>query len=206
MPAISRDYTNWTKYKALTDTQKKIVIENMPLVHEVYKNHISIKIKRSRFKSEDLIQVGAVVLMRCVQQFNNELGYKFSTYAYNSIKNKMLNFVMRYSKSYIVPVNFKLSDYDKLPPEVSADAFSFGDLYGSYFDNSYLAVEFFNDFCLEHDYTKTYDKKYNYPEILEMYIQGFTATDIGKQIGVVPSTAASIVNSIKEYINNYVKN
>jgi len=66
----------------LTDTQKQLVEENMGLV--------SFVAKMLGIYDKDVLQEGYMALMKCVQNYKENLGFQFSTYAISNIKWVML--------------------------------------------------------------------------------------------------------------------
>ena len=62
---------------------------NLRLVSNVAKRYLPHTTRTSNFGHEDLLQVGAIGLMRAVEKFDPAKGYKFSTYSYWWIQQGM---------------------------------------------------------------------------------------------------------------------
>lgn len=70
--------------------------ENMPLVGFVLQKHFKQYLGSSCH--EDLMQEGYLALWRSCQKFDEDLGYQFSSYATNSIRYAMLNYLRKENK------------------------------------------------------------------------------------------------------------
>lgn len=62
---------------------EQMVEENIGLVHHIVGKHFNHLI--GTWDYDDLVQEGLISLVRCIEGFNEDKGYKFSTYAYSSI-------------------------------------------------------------------------------------------------------------------------
>jgi RNA polymerase primary sigma factor len=69
----------------LTEEQRRITSENMGLVYSVFNKTFS----EYKDRKDDLIQAGAIGLMRASQKFDPSMGNKFSTYAMWWIMSRM---------------------------------------------------------------------------------------------------------------------
>lgn len=65
--------------------------KHMGLVHDVYKK----KFKQYWYLKDDLCQEGFIALFLACKNFNENKGNKFSTYAFRSIYNNMLAYLLR---------------------------------------------------------------------------------------------------------------
>ena len=63
---------------------------------------------------QDIIQEGMLALIRAVDKFKPEQGYKFTTYAYHTIHGQIINMLERSEKRAPVPVpdEYLQADYD----------------------------------------------------------------------------------------------
>lgn len=66
----------------IIDTRNLIITSNLRLVISIAKTYMRF------FDFDMLVSDGNLTLIRCVNNFNVQLGYKFSTYAVNAIKNQ----------------------------------------------------------------------------------------------------------------------
>jgi len=97
---------------------KKLFIEkNLRLVVYVAKRYSSNKIPFL-----DLIQEGNMGLMVAVNHFDEEMGYKFSTYAYHWIKQYISRAIMKKERNISVPFHFleKINLYKRVKINLEA--------------------------------------------------------------------------------------
>ena len=101
-----------TNEKALTRTtfrgikaRKELVIKNRRLVMDCVKKYRY----RSQSDFDDIYQCGTIGLNRAIDKFDLSKGYKFSTYAYNWIRNHASQCADTVSKSIKVPSNVRES-------------------------------------------------------------------------------------------------
>lgn len=73
----------------------KIIIQNIKLV--IYE--INKKFNNVEYDKEDLISIGIIGLIKAINTFNIEKGYKFSTYATKCIDNEILIVLKRNKKN-----------------------------------------------------------------------------------------------------------
>jgi len=83
------------------EARKKLVLKNLRLVI-----HIAKKYRNQGVNFEDLIQYGIIGLMETVDKFDRSKGYKFSTYAYYWIRQKILRAINNYSRTIRRPAQF----------------------------------------------------------------------------------------------------
>lgn len=71
--------------------------ENMPLVGFIFQKHFK-SCEHTQYH-DDMMQEGYIALWRCCCQFNESLGFQFSTYAGNSIRHAMQSYLMKEAKA-----------------------------------------------------------------------------------------------------------
>lgn len=185
--------------KPLTKDERKMLYENWDsesyLVLAERNMRFAIKCANSFFNTgiedEDLISLAFVGLLKASKKFKPELGYEFLTYAKLVIKTEILQEVRR-RKQHPYP-DISLNDV---------------------FDNNegeYERGEKIPDkFCLE-DKLFCADLKYEIKKILEeknelkrnviqMFLQGKTQSDIGNKMGISQSYASRILREFKNEI------
>lgn len=72
----------------------ELVNKHYGLIHHCLKNVIYCP---SGYSNEDLVQEGALALMRAIQKYDPDKGIRFSTYACTAIKNQ-INYLFRRSR------------------------------------------------------------------------------------------------------------
>ena len=83
------------------EAKSKLVAANLRLVVMAAKRYIG----RSPLTFEDLIQEGNIGLMRAVDTFDPERGWRFSTYAMHWIKQAISRAILNQSKTIRIPVH-----------------------------------------------------------------------------------------------------
>lgn len=101
------------------DEQAKtqLIEENMPLVKSIIKRY-----KNPRLEYDDLLQLGALGLIKAIMNFNPDFGVRFSTYAVPMIAGEVKRFirddgaikVSRAVKTLAININAFIFEYKKL--------------------------------------------------------------------------------------------
>lgn len=91
--------------------RNQLVTSNLRLVV-----NIANKVARNRGEVLDMIQAGNVGLINAANTFNPDLGYQFSTYAYRSIRNEILEFMNEFPSEH--PIRIPESKYRKVIGQV----------------------------------------------------------------------------------------
>lgn len=86
--------------RAIDIQKEKMIKANLKLVVSIAKKYIN-----TGLRIEDLIQEGNLGLMRAVDKFNFRMGYKFSTYATNWIRQAITNALAETSRTIRQPVH-----------------------------------------------------------------------------------------------------
>lgn len=79
-----------------------IIMENMGLVKMVVNKHASRIQNNPSIDKEDLVNIGAIGLMKAYERFNPDLGNQFSTYAVPMIEGE----IRRYFRDNLEPIKF----------------------------------------------------------------------------------------------------
>ena len=120
MPAISADYSKAIKENPLLTKRQEIELSRKikqgdeaarkKLIESNYRLVISIakKYHRKDLDFEDLLQESSIGLLKAVNKFDPELGYKFSTYACWWIKQAALQYINENSTNIKVPTHSRL--------------------------------------------------------------------------------------------------
>lgn len=97
--------------------KSKLVSSNLRLVVMAAKHYSA----RTSISFEDLIQEGNFGLMRAVDTFNPELGWRFSTYAMNWIKQAISRAILNSSRTIRIPIHMLelQSKYNKAQRELA---------------------------------------------------------------------------------------
>jgi len=130
MAAISADYSRIIKENPLLTKRQEIELSRRikkgdeaarkKLVESNYRLVISIakKYHRKDLDFEDLLQESSIGLLKAVNKFDPELGYKFSTYACWWIKQAALQYINENSTNIKVPTHSRLLNA-KIKKEIS---------------------------------------------------------------------------------------
>lgn len=96
-------YLSKKAQKGDLDARKKLIESNFRLVISIAK-----KYHRKHFDLDDLIQESSLGLIKAVDKFEPDLGYKFSTYACWWIKQAALSYINEQEGSFKVPTHSRL--------------------------------------------------------------------------------------------------
>jgi RNA polymerase primary sigma factor len=131
MAAISSDYSRIIKQNPLLTKKQEIELSRRikkgdesarkKLIESNYRLVISIakKYHRKDLDFEDLLQESSIGLLKAVNKFDPELGYKFSTYACWWIKQAALQYINENSTNIKVPTHSRLLNA-KIKKEITA--------------------------------------------------------------------------------------
>ena len=120
MPAISADYSRVIKENPLLSKRQEIELSKKikqgdeearkKLIESNYRLVISIakKYHRKDLDFEDLLQESSIGLLKAVNKFDPDLGFKFSTYACWWIKQAALQYINENSTNIKVPTHSRL--------------------------------------------------------------------------------------------------
>lgn len=103
---------NITKYR-LDDDGRMIVMQNYNLIRKVINDKFSIYHEYM----EDMLQEGAVGLIKAAATYNSDKPAQFSTYAYFIIKNEIQKFVSERTDAIRVPISVGLAIYQSRPKD-----------------------------------------------------------------------------------------
>ena len=98
--------------KGDSNARKKLIQSNYRLVISIAK-----KYHRSDINFDDLLQESSIGLLKAVDKFNPDLGYKFSTYACWWIKQAALSYINEQTGSFKVPTHSRML-YSKIRHKV----------------------------------------------------------------------------------------
>lgn len=87
---------------AFEDIESELVIRNMRLVVSVARHYLW---RCAHLSLMDLIQEGSTGLMKAVQKFEVRRGYKFSTYAWQWVRQKITRFIVDTDATIRLPVH-----------------------------------------------------------------------------------------------------
>lgn len=95
--------------------REKMISANLRLVVMAAKHYVA----KTSISFEDLIQEGNAGLIRAVESFNPELGYRFSTYAMYWIKQAISRAILNTAKTIRIPIHMLelKSKYNKVQAE-----------------------------------------------------------------------------------------
>ena len=152
--------------------------ENMPLVVDTYNKHFT---KLYKYK-EDLIQSGNLGLWKDCLKYNENKGYKFSTFAVKCIKNEMAMFLRKelkhwyYCTDYVIENDLgeKINILDTLSDETQ--------------------VQFMEENC---NINNAIDKL-KHSEIVKEHLKGYCQYEIAKKQGVTHQRISKIIKEAKQ--------
>lgn len=165
----------------MNDEQRALVEDNYNLVHFVLQR---LNIDKDRY--DDYEQVAALALCKAALRFDESKGYKFTTYAVNSIRYRLLTYFRTYEISMIkLPLkiyqetikgekqNIKISSYDSFSenPEINWEPTYDGNQVTKNEDN------ILDDIYIE-EVLSTLNKEEE--EMFGFLLQGYNQSDIAK--------------------------
>jgi RNA polymerase nonessential primary-like sigma factor len=102
--------------KGNASARQRMIVSNLRLVVNIAKHYFN-----SGMDLLDLIEEGNLGLIRAVEKFNPELGFRFSTYATRWIRQAIERAIMNQSRTVRLPVHVaqELQSYRKLAYELS---------------------------------------------------------------------------------------
>jgi RNA polymerase primary sigma factor len=89
--------------KGNKEARQKLIESNFRLVISIAKVYNNVNVNKN-----DLIQEGIIGLIKAVDKFDPDLGYRFSTYAYNWIKQSTLQYINETYSGIKVPTHSRL--------------------------------------------------------------------------------------------------
>ena len=102
-PTLSKEEEQslFQKYQMGEESVKESIVEhNLKLVFQ-----IALRYQGHGLSLSDLIQEGNIALLKSIDKFNVDLGYRFSTYATWWISQSMARAIMNYGKTIRLPVH-----------------------------------------------------------------------------------------------------
>lgn len=153
----------------LTPEQLKLIEENRNLVFYAYYKH-----RTGQFfidNEEDLIQEGFVGLIEASKRYDPKSKIAFSTLAYIYIRGRILNYFNK-NKQYITDASLNIVDYENpYDPDLILDP--------------YEAIEdSISDQFAELNLDQIVPKLSDHRKIVDLYMQGFTCSQIARHLGV----------------------
>jgi len=145
---------------------KKLVEENQGLVYSIATKYFYTFMSENKDYSEDLIQEGEIGLIKASIYFNEDMGYKFSTYAYISIYRNMKRYydsIIKYKVANVVYFENKIADTDSEVIEIK-------DIISKDSDIDY-------DFIDQYVWDRL--EKLGLKNIIKMRMEGATLSEIG---------------------------
>lgn len=184
------------------ETIEYLVNENIGLVNYCYSKIADCKAKF--FYKNDLLSEGYYTLYLAASQFDSSLGYKFSSYAYTSIFNRMLNCLDKLS-----PIFRQTASLDKTFGSDSDEDNSFiEDLSLA----SSLKEDRDTDICEElilkenvketiNEIKEMYKNKPKYLKAIDLFLQDYNYTEIGKELNTSRQDISILFQNIKKKYN-----
>ena len=145
---------------------------------------IALKYKNPHLETDDLIQEGLIGLLAAINSFKSDKGTKFSTYASICINNSVRTALSKFSRLKDIPPSSIMpleEDFFDDYPTVSAE-------------DEYLATEsvsILTDFLYEG--LSRFEN-----EVLRLYIQGYTYTEIAEKLGKNPKAIDNAIQRIRK--------
>lgn len=182
------------------EERNKKVEENTDLIYEVLH---SMKVGFD----EDCFQQGCLALIRCVELFDESKGYKFSTYAYTSIRGAVLNYLKRDNTIKPITVDGKKVyadvmslDYEYGNTASDVDSFTILDVVG---DTDVVM----DDMIVESYYekgikTKRFTKEES--EMFRKFLDGYSNDELCKMFNVDKRKLQSIKRKVKDGLKTVI--
>ena len=97
--------------KLANDAINKLISYNQGLIKSIAR-----KFKGNSLSFDDIVQIGSLGFIKCLETFDYTKGYRLSTYAYQAIYDSIRRGVMKYSEIVTIPYNQleKLSKLNKV--------------------------------------------------------------------------------------------
>lgn len=145
---------------------------------------------------EDFVSLGNIGLLSAIENFNKDIGYQFSTYAYYCIRNSIFEY-MRNNKKHLV----SSTSLDEVVDEL--DGLRLLDIIESDFD-------IFDGIPDDTEIMKVIKKKLSPKEevVLNLRLSGKTFEDIGNEYNISRQRIGQIFNNIRNklsYLKPYLK-
>ena len=198
--------------------KEEIFNNNLGLVYKVFFSNF--KYCNNTHYKDDLIQEGMMELYRCIGSYQKNRGAAFSTFAYNNIYFRMLNYVetfiyqkkivnkvvgnRKYKQVYegaeIVSINKQYknggrseTEYSTLIDFIEADTNDFEEL------ETKILVENVIDFAKRLENSSTNRTYEGIAKIVELRAKGLTSYQIQDLIGISRTTVITKLNRFYEY-------
>lgn len=85
------------------DAKERMIAANLALVITLAKKHSYDRSMKSRMPMSDIVQEGVFGLVRAIESFDPDRGHKFSTYAYNWVRAKILLAIKNQGRTIRLP-------------------------------------------------------------------------------------------------------
>ena len=83
------------KHRNRPEIREKLILKNMPLVKS-----LAWRFSKNKDIYNDLVSEGEIVLCRCVDKFDPNRGYKFSSFLFPSLKNAYVLYMKKCRERY----------------------------------------------------------------------------------------------------------
>lgn len=182
-------YRTWNKdsYKILCEKNIRLAIK------------VANSFQDTGIEDEDLLSIAIIGLIKSAKKFNPNMGYKFSSYAVQAIRNEILMEIRKnschpYPNESINEIIYSLSDKkfvekgDLIPDSFDMEEFIIGTRLEDIIDN-------------ELNKQSTRNKK-----IITLYLDGTTQQKIGSIVGVSQTLVSRVINSFRDKVRDkYMK-
>ncbi len=175
---------------------EKRVEENILLVRLVINKKFYMTIQKYKGISEDMFQEGCIALFEASKLYDENKGFKFSTYACTFIYRHLLKFVSRQIKNYYLDADSIDKVIYKNPGDkditlietLETEEYGYADVESQYKEKLELAI------------AKTRTNNNYIDEIVKFRMEGKTQKEVGKLIG---RYQAEVSRTLKELRFNY---